>query len=92
MFYIQDYHGNIIHNASRVKGGHDFAFKAETSGFHTLHFDNFFGSTSKKVYLTLNIVPAVAGISLPSIFMASGLIVMVVGTFPKKGEEIPASG
>ena len=92
MFYIRDNHGNIIHNASRVKGEYDFVFTAGASGVHTLHFDNFFGSTSKNVYLRLNIVPALAGVSLPSIFLASGLFVMVVGTLLKEREEIPAAG
>ena len=92
MFYIRDNHGNMVHNASRVKGEYDFVFTAGASGVHTLHFDNFFGSTSKNIYLRLNIVPAIAGVSLPSIFLASGLFVMVVGTFLKEGKEIPAIG
>jgi len=82
----------MIHNASRVKGENDFVFTAGASGVHTLHFDNFFGSTSKNVYLRLNIVPALAGVSLPSIFLASGLFVMVVGTLLKEREETPAAG
>ena len=92
VFYIRDSLDEIIHNASKVRGEHSFAFTVETSGIHTLYFDNAFGSTTKYVYLTLNIVPAVIGVSLPFIFLASGLIVTAMATFLKEGEEVPTPG
>jgi hypothetical protein len=92
MFYIRDSHDDTIHNASRVRGEYNFAFAVETSGIYTLYFDNSFGSTSKYVHLTLNIVPAIVGVSLPFIFLASGLIVTAVGAFLKEREEIPTLG
>jgi len=52
-FLVKDPYGKTIYKApDRVKGRHDFTFKAQNDGYYTLHFDNGFSLlTSKSVIL-----------------------------------------
>jgi len=48
-FWVTSPHGRTIYRApGRVKGRHDFIFKAISDGYYTLHFDNSFSLFTDK--------------------------------------------
>jgi hypothetical protein len=51
-FYIEDSYGKKVLDKNRVNDRYDFSYAVESSGFHTLYFDNSFSLiTSKEVFL-----------------------------------------
>lgn len=52
-FYITGPAGAKIYNAGRISGGTTFAFTADTSGAHVLHFDNSYSIVDEK-YVTVS--------------------------------------
>ena len=51
-FYIEDSFGNKVLDKNRVNGRYDFMYTVQSSGFHTMYFNNSFSLfTSKQVYL-----------------------------------------
>ena len=83
-FYIKDPYGVIIYDVGKVKGRHDFVFTAETIGVYTLYFDNSFSLiTSKHIYLTIKLTPAILGLPINQLLIMLGLIVSVIGVVLK---------
>lgn len=51
-FYIKDSYGNKVLDKNRVNGRYDFSYTYQSSGYHTMYFDNSFSLiTSKQVFL-----------------------------------------
>ncbi len=55
-FYIENSFGDKVLDKNRVNGRYDFMYAVQSSGFHTMYFDNSFSLfTSKQVYLNYRV-------------------------------------
>jgi len=76
--YIKDPLGVYITWPGPVQGEKDFSYTADVSGVHVLYFDNSFSASSKQVFFSMEVKPALTKSPLPLMLIFMGLIIMAV--------------